>query len=103
MAKKQATDQASRKPFDSVEAAQAAKPQSEKLRMYRVTDPDGTIRFTWADGGWGAVVNVTRGLGFKASRMDRIPNKNEVAGMVAQLSPEDRAALLAQLSGKKSK
>jgi hypothetical protein len=84
------------KTFPTVEAAQAAKPATGKARLYRVTAPDGSVSFTWAYGAWSAVGNAALAAGYKATTLDKAPTKDSVAAGLAQLSPEDRAILIAQ-------
>jgi hypothetical protein len=84
-----------RGPFGTPEEAQAFKPESEHFRLFRVVGPDGQARFTWAQGHDSAIGNVVRPLGWKAGVVGAV-NKERLAGMLSQLTPEERAALLGQ-------
>src|SRR5947209_5254489 len=94
-------NRAAKGAFPTVEAAQQSKP-SNKWRLYRVTAPDGTACFTWAGGTGSAIINVAKAHGYKAGSLERTPSKDRVAGMLAQLSPEDRAVLVAQFAADNS-
>jgi hypothetical protein len=83
-------------PFATLEAANAAKPAGDKRRLFVVTGPDGKPHYTWADGTGSALIHVARGLGYRAARHDQAPTRERVAGMLAQLSPEDQALLIAR-------
>jgi hypothetical protein len=83
--------------FSSMEAAQLVKPDNDHFRLFRVTDPAGAVSFTWARDYDRAIAQVARTRGYKAKTAGKAPTREELAGMVAQLSPEDRAVLLAQL------
>jgi hypothetical protein len=87
---------ASRGPFNTLEEANAAKPAGDKRLLYVVTGPDGKALYTWADGGGSALIYVARGLGYQATRHDKAPTREKVAGLLGQLSPEDRALLIRQ-------
>jgi hypothetical protein len=66
-----------------------------KMRLFRVSGPEGKHWFTWSDGAWNAVVSVARSLGFSATAADTKPlDKGRLAAALASLSHEDRAALI---------
>jgi hypothetical protein len=62
-----------------------------------VTDPTGRHRWTWANyyssALWQVAVDEDH---YSIISMDELPTQSEVAGMLAALSPEDRAILVAQ-------
>src|SRR5262249_39092145 len=84
--------------FGTVEEARAAKPEKHpKWKVWRVVGPNGGARFVWSDGIGHALRQVAQADRYAATCLDRKPvNKQAVAGMLAALSPEERAALLAQ-------
>jgi hypothetical protein len=84
-------------PFNTLEEANAAKPAGDKRRLYAVTGPDGKALYTWANGSGSALIYAARHLGYQATRQDKAPTREKVAGMLAQLSDEDRALLIRQL------
>jgi hypothetical protein len=55
------------------------------------------VVFVWATGVGSALIYGTRGLGFTTALHAGPLSREKVAGLIGQLSPEDRAALLAQL------
>jgi hypothetical protein len=68
-----------------------------KMRLFRVSDPDGKQWFTWSDGAWNAVVSMARSLGFSATAADARPlDKGRLTAALAALSDEDRALLIQQ-------
>jgi hypothetical protein len=95
MSEKPEKNLAHRGPFSTPEEAQAFKPESEHFKLYQVTDPQGTVRYTWANGNNSALANVVLAAGWSFSVLGTV-SKDKVAGMLAQLTPEERAALLAQ-------
>lgn len=94
-----AADAAYKGAFATPEEAQAVKPAGDKLRLYRVAGPGGTVAYTWAESTGSAVIHVARSHGYQAGVLDKAPSKDKVAGLLAQLSADDRAALLAQYNG----
>jgi hypothetical protein len=91
--------------FPSVEEARAAKPEKHaKWKLWSVTCPDGQSCYVWADGIGHALRQVAIKDGYSTTCLDRKPvNPALVSGMLAALSAEDRAAILAQYVGKKGK
>jgi hypothetical protein len=87
----------SKGPFKTLEEARAAKPAGGSRKLYAVQTPSGEIGWTWADGVGSALIHFCRGLGYTVTLHEKAATKEKVAGMLAQLSHEDRAALLAQL------
>jgi hypothetical protein len=89
--------------FGTVEEARAAKPQKHpKWKVWRIGNPNGGERFVWADGIGHALRQAAIADGYSAVCLDRKPpNKEAVAGLLAALSAEDRAALLAPYVGTK--
>jgi hypothetical protein len=87
-------------PYASIEEARANKPTEGKERkLYSVTCPDGRIVYTWSDGTGSALIHVARGLGYTVALHEKA-SPQKIAGMISQLSAEDRAALLVQFDGK---
>jgi hypothetical protein len=60
-----------------------------------VQRPDGSVKYTWADGAWGAVVHVARKDGYKPLGTVDKPAADPVAA-AEQLSTEQLLALLAK-------
>jgi hypothetical protein len=89
--------------YATAEEARQATPQRKGMRLYKVSCPGGEAKFTWAGGGWDALVNAARALGFTATPAAKAPTKDGVAAQLAQLSPEDRMALLAAYGPAKRK
>jgi hypothetical protein len=90
--------------FGTVEEARAAKPEKHpKWKVWRIGAPTGGERFVWADGIGHALRQAALADGYGATCLDRKPVSRElVGGLLASLSPEDRAALLSQYAGKKA-
>jgi hypothetical protein len=84
-----------REVYATAAEAQAADPHHKQLRLYRVACPGGEVKFTWAGSSWDAVLNAARAAGYRAASAGKAPTKDSVAQQLAQLSAEDRAALLA--------
>jgi hypothetical protein len=78
--------------FDSAEAAQAVKP----YRLFRVVSSDGKAAWTWANSHVTSVGQVARARGWTATPAGKPADKQKVADLLGQLSPEVRQALLAQ-------
>jgi hypothetical protein len=97
MARKNSEYAASKGPFGTVEEARAAKPAGGNRKLYAVTTPEGKVWWTWADGVGSALIHYCRGRGYTVTLHEKAATKERVAGMIAQLTAEDRAALLAQL------
>jgi hypothetical protein len=85
--------------FETREQALAAKPEDNGMKLYAVANPEGET-LGWAYAKWGATATlaVVRKLGWKATSEGKAPTKEKVAGLLSQLSPEDRAALLAEMA-----
>jgi hypothetical protein len=96
MAKK-ANAEATRTYGTAAEALANKPTDGKERRLYSVASPDGRVVFTWAAGNGSAIIQAARGLGFETAVHAKAASKEKVAGMIAQLSPEDRAALLEQL------
>jgi hypothetical protein len=96
MAKK-ANAEATRTYGTAAEALADKPTDGQERRLYSVTSPDGSVVFTWAAGNGSALIAAARALGFQTAVHAKMPTRDKVAGMLSQLSPEDRAALLAQL------
>jgi hypothetical protein len=96
MAKQEQTNQVV--VFGTVEEARAAKPADRpKWRLWRVVSPAGQERYLWADGIGHALKQIAQADGYQAVNLDSKPmNPAAVAGILAAMSPEDRAILIAQ-------
>jgi hypothetical protein len=92
--------------YSTAEEARPHKPaQTGKfpMRLFRVQSPGGAVVFLWARGHDHAVYSVAKKDGYLATSADKTATKETVAAGLAQLSPEDRAALLAQLQAESGK
>jgi hypothetical protein len=94
----EATKGADRRVFDTAEAAKAAGAVLASQVLYAVTTGDGATAYCWARNASQAFMTVALGKGWKAAPAGTDP-RGKAAAALAQLSPEDRAALLAQFSG----
>jgi hypothetical protein len=84
-------------PFSTLEAARDAKPADDgKAKLFSVARPDGEPLFVWAGSAWDAVHRTVRALGWKATALDKLPTKDDVAASLDLLTEEDRAAVLAK-------
>jgi hypothetical protein len=93
-----------KRAYTSLEDGQKNRPEGkENWSLFQVTDPAGRMRWTWAPyyerALWQVAVEQDR---YSLIATDEVPTKAEVSGMLAALSPEDRAELLTQYAGKKS-
>src|SRR5262249_49939374 len=86
---------AHRGPWDTQEEAQQANPRNEHLKLFTVADPQGTRSYTWARAFNDAIANGARARG-RTATCAKAPGQAQLAAMLSALSPEDRAALLAQ-------
>jgi len=89
-------------PHATLEAANAANPNDKRLRLFRVCWPGEQPCFCWTDGNDRAVAMVAKSKGASVGRNDKIPTSEAVSAMLTALTPETRAAILAQFSGKKA-
>jgi hypothetical protein len=96
MSEKKTHQRVIRATFPTLEAAQQGKPVTGKSRLYQVSGPNGSLFYTWADGAFSALVNAAKAQGFETTPLDKAPTKEKVAGLLGQLSAEDRALLIAQ-------
>lgn len=96
---KEKRDTKHRQAFNSLAEASACKPDSDKLRVLQVTDPAGVVKFTWANDGNGAILQVARAAGYTAAVAGKAPSREKVATLLSQLSAEDRAILIASVTG----
>lgn len=92
-----------RGPFASQEEANQHKPTTGKYQLFKVTDPTGKVSFCWANVHGGAIQLAARAAGWKVASAGKVADKSKVADMLAGLSAEDRAALLAQYQPAKGK
>jgi len=89
-------------PFSSLQEAQADKTHEGRVKLFVVTWPGEGPTFWWTDGLGSAMVRAAKAKGATVSRSDKVPTQASVASMLAALTPEDRAAVLTQFSGKRS-
>ncbi len=85
-----------RGPFGSIEQANAGKPSNKYARLFRVAAPDGSVSFVWAGGTNEAVGVAAKAANWSAAQVGKEASKEKVGNLLAQLSPEDRAILIAQ-------
>jgi hypothetical protein len=90
--------------FGTVEEARAAKPDKHpKWKVWKVVNAAGQERYLWADGLNHALKQVALADGYAARCLDRKPmNPGLVAGVLAALTAEERATILAPYLAKKS-
>jgi hypothetical protein len=67
--------------------------------IFAVTN-QGVTLYTVAGDPINATYNVAKSAGYTVIRPDRAPTKDSAAAILAQLSPEDRQAVLTQFGGK---
>jgi hypothetical protein len=94
-----------RRMFVTAEEARAAGPVLASQTLFQVVEADGTTTYTWARHISQAVMTLALARGWKAAAVGADP-RSKAAALLATLSPEDRAALVAQFgtgSGKKAK
>jgi hypothetical protein len=86
--------------FGSLAEAQAVTPPSDKVRVFVVRDPSGKEVFTWAWGADQAIASAARASGYTARVAEPKAGgpitQERVAGFLADMTPEDRAVLIAQ-------
>jgi hypothetical protein len=87
-----------RRTFASAEEARAGGPQEgcERWRVWSVSGPGGAPVYLWASNFSMSMVRGGQALGITAVCLDKPVNKEAVAAGLAAMSPEERAALLAQ-------
>jgi len=85
-----------RKAFTSLDDARKLTPPSDRFKIFVVTSPEGKKFYTWSDGYVGALNNVCREYGWTTTTTDKPVTKDSLAAGLASLTPEDRAALIAQ-------
>src|SRR5262249_13139499 len=86
---------AHRAMFDTLAEAEAAKPAGTKLKVFAVTHAIVT-RWTCAATAKMAMANAAKADGYTAQLAGKPVSKENLAAGLAALSPEDRAALIAQ-------
>lgn len=89
--------------FTDLEVARQSKPEvpadsKTKLHLFSVTCPGKETRYLWGRDHGQAVLLVARADNYEATVAGKA-SKDKVASMLAQLSPEERQALLAQFAG----
>jgi hypothetical protein len=84
--------------FPTREEALATKPTNPRQKLYRVSGPN-CLWFTYGVDIYDALQNVARGpLGLVATLEDKAPTPEAAAGILASLTPEQRAAVLQQFA-----
>lgn len=94
-----AAREAAKQVYTSLDDARASKPTEgsyAKWTLYRVTDPQGEVYYTWNFGREAALLNVVRQAGWTVADEGKAPTKEKVGDLLKQLSDEDRAVLIAQ-------
>jgi hypothetical protein len=83
--------------YETREAAEAVKPTHARVKLFRVGAADGSVSLTYGVDGWNAIYNVGKAqLGLVAVEAGKAPSKEQVGGLLAAMTPEERAALLQQ-------
>jgi hypothetical protein len=87
-----------RRVYHSLDDAQKHRPEGkEKWYLLQVTDPTGRNRWTWAPYWERALWQVAADEDhYSVIDVADLPTRGEVGGMLAALSPEDRAVLIAK-------
>jgi hypothetical protein len=85
-----------RGPWATVEEANANKPEGVKASLFRVAAPDGSVAFWWVRHADMGLALAAKKAGWSASEVGKAPTKEKVGNLLAQLTPEDRAILIAQ-------
>jgi len=81
--------------YTSLAEARANRPQGkETWDLRQFTSPDSISRWTWAPYGERGLWQVCEADGWSMINLGDLPAVSDGAGMLAALSPEDRAALL---------
>jgi hypothetical protein len=90
--------------YKTEQEAKEHKPEGKaKHRVFQVTCPNHPPRFVWEASSWNALRVVAVADGYVASSLGALPTLTKARAMLVALSPEDRAAVLAELSGDKPK
>jgi hypothetical protein len=85
--------------YPTADEAIAGKPQGgPKASLFHVTDPAGKSHFTWAFMPDIALARVARSAGWSAAEHGKAPNPEKLAATLRLLSPQERAALLAEFA-----
>jgi hypothetical protein len=105
---KKTKKQINRGPWASFEEAQQHKPEGDKVKLWRVADPLGKVVWVWHIHSNSAITVAAKAAGWKSSSAGKPVSKEKVSDLLGQLSPEDRAILIAQFvpatsEGKKGK
>jgi hypothetical protein len=90
---------AARTAYASAEEAQAHKPDGEafsKFVLCKVVSPEGQVCYLWDRDHVNALLNVVKKAGWTTSVNGRGATPEKVKNLLSQLSPEDRATLIAQ-------
>ena len=96
---KQKAKEAASVIYPTAEEAIAGKPQGgPKASLFHVTDPAGKSHFTWAFMPDIALARVARTAGWSAVEYGKAPNPEKLAATLRLLSPQERAALLAEFA-----
>src|SRR5689334_8852918 len=90
---KSKNSEANRSYATAAEALANKPTDGRERRLYSVSAPDGRVVFVWQSGVGSALIAGARALGLTTSLHAGPPSREKVAGLIGQLSPEDRAAL----------
>jgi hypothetical protein len=96
---KQKAKEAAAVIYPTAEEAISGKPEGgPRLFLIHVTDPAGKSYFTWA--GWPdtALARVARSAGWSTVGHGKAPSAQKLAATLRLLSPQERAALLAEFA-----
>jgi hypothetical protein len=88
---------ADRRVFASEEEARKAGPVLATQKLFAM-QAEGTTVYCWGRGAWQAYMSVAESRGWKVTRTDKPVSRDALAAGLAALSPEERAALLAQFA-----
>jgi hypothetical protein len=96
---KQKAKEAASVIYPTAEEAIAGKPEGgPKVSLFHVTDPAGKSHFTWAFMPDIALARVARSAGWSAAEHGKAPSAAKLAATLRLLSPQERAALLAEFA-----
>lgn len=86
-------------PFTTPEEAEAVRPACKAYQLFTVTGPDGATCLAWARDIPRACAVMAQAHGYTAVRHGKTVAKADVAAALAKMTPEERAAILAQFNG----
>jgi hypothetical protein len=90
--------------YATKEEANEHKPEGKpKFKVFQVTSPNHPPRFVWSGSAWDALRIVAVADGYSAASIGALPTPEKALSILNQLSAEDRAAVVAQLTGSTEK